>query len=596
MREEIGRFGDAAGEVASARLVLAGGDLRHAAGHLADALALDPRWPDTHEALAEFAAAAGGAEQALGFFDLNPGETFIGTVAARAHLCAAASRWDEAVRVLLSVAAHEPDRPWLDVAWLHRSDLGELVDPDVIAIPVARLAQGLADPVDEVDRPPLLPALELLRASVARNPGHAVLLWCGSMLARRLGACEEAVVWARRSFAVRPSHQAAVMEGYALRTAGRSEEALEVWAREVEREPGELALCVDVADLLESMDRPAEALVWAQRVVDADPGHPRGVPTALGLRFVVEEDVRHLVALSDHVRAHPDHGYAAEVLARHCGGRSWLGRVPDPVEAVVKVLHGVLCDGDPGEPLVKVSSSALEPASATVALRSVFPAVAVWVAGVPEPDLRVPVRPVRHAVWRYEGTEAVPAVARPSAEAAEAVRRVAGFHWASLPAAYDRAVVLSGLSAADLLGVLAFPPSPPDDELGRVLARRAPQLWVRSAQVWACLGLAHHRADEPWGRSLRREILADLVAGPEDWVVEAAGAALCATAWVRPETRADVRSLVVGRLRAAGEAYRLREVTILGSLCELVLALPGVEESSAAVARELLAAFSTART
>src|SRR5688500_17537371 len=96
------------------------GDLPHALRHLADALALDPRLPDTHEALAEFVARAGGPAEALEYFDADEG--FIGTVAARAHVCAAAGRWDEAVQMLLTVAAHEPQRPWLDVAWLQRTD------------------------------------------------------------------------------------------------------------------------------------------------------------------------------------------------------------------------------------------------------------------------------------------------------------------------------------------------------------------------------------------------------------------------------------------------------------------------------------------
>jgi hypothetical protein len=113
---------------------------------------------------------------------------------------------------------------------------------------------------------------------------------------------------------------------------------------------------------------------------------------------------------------------------------------------------------------------------------------------------------------------------------------------------------------------------------------------VRGVQAWACLGLAHHRADEPWPASRRREILADLLNGPEDWVTEAAGLALVATAWVEPTTRHDVQELVVRRMLDGAQAGRSREVTILASLCELVLALPDLDDRFAALARDLLAA------
>ncbi|MFJ6676369.1 hypothetical protein ACIQMJ_35155 [Actinosynnema sp. NPDC091369] len=582
---------DAGGEVALARLILAGGDLDHAARHLADALATDPRLPDAHEALAELVARAGGPREALRHFEPEPERAFIGTVAAHAHLCAMAGHWDQAVQELFAVAAHEPHRPWLDVAWLHRPDLPDLLDPDAAAIAVARFAQPLADPVEPAERPPLLPALTLLRGCVARHPEHAMLLWCGSTLARRLGAFDEAVAWAQRSFDVEPTHQAAVMKGYALRTAGRPDDALATWQREAARTPDDLDLFLDIADLLEAMGRPAEGLEWAQRAADANPEHPKALATALGLRHVVDDDVRHLVALADHLRDRPDHGYAADVLARRARGRSWLGRVPDPTEAVANLLGEVLEQHEPApEAVLNVTLSALEPPSALLALRSAFPLASVTPEHAPEPDLRLPVREVRHTVWTYDGLLARPAVPPPAPEAAEAVRGVAAFRWPSLPAAYDRAVVLSALDPRDLLGVLVHPPVPPDDEVGRALARHAPQLWVRAVQAWACLGLAHHRADEPWPASRRREILADLLNGPEDWVSEAAGLALVATAWVQPATRADVRELVVRRLLDAARARQTREVTVLASLCELALAVPDLDDPFAALARDVLAA------
>jgi tetratricopeptide (TPR) repeat protein len=578
---------EAEGEVAVARLLMADGDLKHALRHLADAFARDPRLPDTHEALAEFVARAGGPDHALTYFDENEG--FIGTVCARAHVCAAAGQWDEAVTLLFMVAAHEPRRPWLDVAWLQQPDLP--VSPDEFAIALVKLAQRLDDPVDEDERAPLLPALALTRAAVARNGDHPTLLWSASALARRLGAFGESVDWADRSFQIEPSHSAAVMKGYALRTMGRPKQALTVWQAEIDREPDDLALYVDVADLYAALDEYTEALAWAERAVARDPGHDRAVPTAHGLRYLIDGDVRHLVTLADHVREEPG-GYAAAVLARVCAGRPWLSVVPDAHEALINVLRQVLDTNEPNpEMAMTLTLSALEPPSAFLTLHAVFPKTSVEVQSVPEPDMRLPARPVTDAVWRYDGAEVEPVLPPPPDEVAAAVRDVATHGWWSPLEAYDRAVALSACDPAHLMSVLTHPPAPPDDETGQLLGRHAPHLWVRAAQVWACLGIAHHRSDEPWTESRRRAILADLVNGPEDWVTEAAAFAVVVTAWVDPDARADAYDLVVRRMLDLVHARQEREVTILSSMCLLVLMLPGAPDEVTALARDVLSSL-----
>ncbi|MGW3245886.1 hypothetical protein [Streptomyces sp. NPDC001070] len=578
---------EAEGEVATARIALAGGDLAHAARHLEDALARDPGLPEIHEALAEFAARVGGAEAALTYF--APDErAFIGTVAARGHLCAVAGRWDEAVGLLAQCAGHEPQRPWLDVAWLRRPDIVELVGPDTVAHAAARVAPQLPDPVDEERRGPLLPLLDLVRATAARHPDHTMLLWCGSTLARRMGRAEEAVAWARRSYELEPCHPAAVMLGYALRSAGRPEEALDVWQREIARDPSDLDLYVDVAELLQSLGRPAEGVEWAERALAADPAHPKAGPAAHALRHAADPDLRHLVALADHLRAEPGHGYAADLLARLSQGRPWLNWVPGGNEAIVSLLHRALQQSVPADAKLTLTVSALEPPSALLALRTAFPHAETDTQSVPEPDLRIAPRPVEVALWAYEGTKARPAVRPPSPEAAEAVRRLAWHGWPHLVAAYDEAVALSGLDPDDLLGVLVHPPAPREDDLGRALAAQAPDLWIRSVQVWACLGLAHHRADEPWAVSRRRALLADVLNNAEDWVCEAAALAIIATAWTDPAVRKDAAELVGRRLLDALEARQSRVVTLSWSLCHLALATPEMIPQVTALATDVL--------
>jgi hypothetical protein len=109
--------------------------------------------------------------------------------------------------------------------------------------------------------------------------------------------------------------------------------------------------------------------------------------------------------------------------------------------------------------------------------------------------------------------------------------------------------------------------------------------WPRSAQAWACLGLLHHRADEPWPSSTRRTVLVDLLHGPEDWATDAAMNALVVAAWADPAVRDDVRGLVTKRFLDGVRAYQERNVTIIGPMAHLVLATPGIH----AQVRELAA-------
>ncbi|MET1075179.1 MAG: hypothetical protein ABWY11_21215 [Umezawaea sp.] len=573
---------EAEGEVAVARLLLADGDLAHSARHLSDALARDPGLAETYEALSELAARVGGPRRALELFDLDT--PYSGTVAAHAHLSAAAGEWDEAVRLLVLVAAQEPDRAWLDVAWLRRPDLATLVSPEIVVASALHLASLLPDPVDDDVRDALSPLLALLRESVALHQDDARLLWSGSTVARRFGEVDEAIAWARRSFEVDPSHEAAVMTGYALRAAGRMDEALRVWQDEAERTPDDLGLLIDISDLLVNEGDLERALVWAERALDADPTHPKTGPTADAVRYRIDGDVRHLIALAESGLP-----YAAEALAEVSWDSPVLGRATNQTEATTNSLGQALEQVEPSPDLeVGIVVSALEPPSAVLALHLAFPKATVTFESVPDPDPRLPKYDVKHAVWAYDDTIARPAVPPPSPEAAEALRRIASFRWESLPALYDSTVVLSAIDPADLLGTLVHPPATPDTEFGAAMARHAPNLWLSAVQVTACLGIAHHAVDEPWETSHRREILLDLLHGAEDWVNVAAGIALVATAWVVPETRQDVKHHVVTRMVDAVRASHQRQVSILGPLCELVLVTPETEDDYTNLAREAL--------
>ncbi|MFI8460324.1 hypothetical protein [Kitasatospora sp. NPDC085464] len=585
----------AEGEVAVARLAIDSGELDHAADHLSDAILADPQLPELHEALAELSAAAGGPAAARELFPLD-GEVYLGTVVCRAHVEAAAGDWDAAVGLLASAIQYEPARPWAHTAWLAREDLPGLVDPDAVAQAVARAAGALPDPLPAELADSVRPFDVFVQAVLARHGDHALLLAMASGLTRRLGATAHAVELAERAHRAAPGYLPAVMLGNALRADGRPERALAVWEAELERvapdrDNSSSYLAVDVAELYGALDRPAEGLPWLDRVLATEPDHPKAAPARYGLQHALDGDPAHLLGLADHHRAHPDHEYAQDVLARLSHQEPWLGMVPGTPEATVNLLHQVLAapDTDRGT-AIDCNVSTLEPPSSQLALHLALPLCAVVYQSVDEPDPRRPLTATATRVWAWEGTDPRPAVAPPAPESAELVRATAGIVWPTVPAAYDHAVRLAGLSLDDLLGVLTHPPLPPEDELGRALLAHQPELWVRAVQSFACLGIAHHRTDQPWPESERRRVLLDLLLGPEDWVAEAAGFALVAIGWTHPEARADIAGQLRRRLHYCVDARRVRVVTILRSVCRLVLAAPWVSPADRDLARAAIRA------
>jgi hypothetical protein len=235
--------------------------------------------------------------------------------------------------------------------------------------------------------------------------------------------------------------------------------------------------------------------------------------------------------------------------------------------------------------------SALEVPSAIAAVRAALPGLTLESpVPVPAPDIRVPVAKGRYRLWTYQGTDALPAVAAPSAQAVRALQAVAAQGaWHHPVAAYDWAVGLAGLTLDDLLGLIGHGIPVPDGNLPlQRMQAKNPVYWPRFTQAWACLGVLHHQAEEPWPDSARRAVLVDLVNGVEDWATDAAANALVVAAWTDPACRDDVAEVIGARFAAAGQVRMRRPVTIAGSLAHLVLITPGMPPSAVSAAGALI--------
>jgi tetratricopeptide (TPR) repeat protein len=580
----------AAADLALARLALDTGDEHHAAEHVAAAIVQAPTLPEVHEVLAQLAARDDGG---IELFPVD-GPVSIGTAVARGHLLAAAGRPAEGLRLLAAASAYVPTTDWAGVPWTQDPELPRRVEPDDLARIFLQLCGALPEPVAAADRPPLRPYLRLARHSVRAYPAHGLLHGAASALARRMGETALAVRWAEAGVRAEPSKLGEMWLGYAHRSAGRVDPALEALQRAVAYDPDDLAVYADIAGTLADADRLGEALDWAQHALDRDPSYDCAVHTVHRLRYRRDGQVDHLVALADFQRHHRDDSHEHTELADCCAGRPWLGQLPRAGEAGISVLRQLQAAAEPmGDARLRLT--ALEPPSAMRTLATALPELDVRVTAAPAPDIRRPRRGEESILWRYDGLTAAPAVPAPSARAADCLLRVARPAWPHPPAAYDHAVELAAVPLDDLLGLLAHPPDPPPGGPAAALADGDLAQWTRCVQVWTCLGLLHHQSDEPWPDSTRRRVLVDLAWDVEDWVTEAAVFALVVAAWVDAGARTDVAHLVAERLADAAAVTRQRPVTVGWSLGQLALATPGLDPATRRQAKALLGAGEEAK-
>lgn len=279
-----------------------------------------------------------------------------------------------------------------------------------------------------------------------------------------------------------------------------------------------------------------------------------------------------------------------EVLFAMAGAqRPWLNWVPMPSEAITTMANEFGARIARGEEirLGQAGLSAAEPPSAITAARRVVGPFEIGIGAFPAPDIRVPLRRGDYRIWRYDGTDPVPAVPAPSPGAVRVLHEVADQPWLSPLSGRLQAEPLGELPLDDLLGLLCHLPEPPDTERYRFLAVDSPTYWYRFLQPWVCLGILRHREDEPWETSTRRRALIDLAFGPEDWVSDAALFALVTAAYHDPARRPEVHDLVRARLDAAVACRRL--VTIEASLARLMLITPGCTPADHALAAGAIA-------
>jgi tetratricopeptide (TPR) repeat protein len=585
-------------ELQRCRADLAAGDLARAAAHLGQALGHDPSLPAAYGCLGKFVEAAGSPTAARDLFKASPIPP--GNAAAIIAVAAGQGELADSVELLGSVVAADPGRPWAAAPWFS-PDLALKIPDMAVGRAVTTIWEAIGTPPPETVRV-LMPWLELCRVAAGRPDVRPKVLCTMSALARRVGAAQDAVQWCRsaeerekRSGAV--TEHTLIMLGYAYRADGQPAPAVQAWTRASQANPANANLLLDLADTTFDQGDFTASLRWAEKAAARDKSSAKVRAALLAARFRTDGDATKLVGdmtplieLADLSAADPDSSYIRRCLSRACEGATWLMTVPPPTEAIC-AAYGELARIEESDGQIvgmRSMTTSLEAPSAMSLFRSRFPQASIEIGPIVDPDPRVPVRTdFGPPLWRYDGTEATATVPPPSARALDLLHQIAVGIWADPMVAYGQAAAFGTLTADDLLGLLAHMPSPKAPSWESV-GGRYPMYWQRFAQAWVCLGILHHRPEQPWPQSDRRALLLRLLFGPEDWTVEAAAFSLCVSAWRFPAQRAEVAEVVGQRYLYAAKALGRRPTQLHGPLGQVLLICPGVDPKLARQVRTAL--------
>jgi tetratricopeptide (TPR) repeat protein len=567
-------------DMAIARAAVDKRDWKHAAFHVAGALAKDPSSEEAFEIL-DFVATAAGPRAAdlLAGIDAQTAEkgVWFGTVALRAELVAREGEFTEALSLLMQVIAAKPDAGYQ--AWIERWEGDERFTDGIAPMAVLGAVKDHAErPSDDAAGEA---ARDILRATNAAFPGEETVAFYLATVLRRGGRPDEAIEVARSLLDLFPESYVGHVALYnALRDIGELDEALEQMHASLALKPEEDSVRLDIGDTRIDQEEWAKAIEAYGKVLAKEPRHAWALPSTLYCRIQTGDAAARAeleaLALEGNKRAQElasaDSPYA-------------FGLFPAAEATINVILQVFAAHGDKPAPEggpynITVTLSALEvPSSLRSSEREL--ARRGWnvdlvrkIEALQQPDPRVAKRAgLTHVLWAYDGGTPKEVPAPPKPAVAERIGALAASPYAIArwkPAAREAGSALGPAALEDLLAVLVHPPASPQGTLAWD--------WTIRVQTAAALVIA----SLPGGRAA----LLDVLDGPEDWTSCAAAIALAELALDDASAIESVRSRFVEILKQRPDrGYWCLEAPLVLSL----LRFPGNDPELVDVLKQLKA-------
>ena len=541
-------------EIAVAREALAAGDLRHCAHHVSNALVDAPESLEVEELVRRLFSAA---RDPLILVEAK-GQVYVGTVVLRSRFLERLGRHGEALELLFRAQEAAPEERLL-VGLERFLDHPELFrDADIEALSAVMYAPA----ADEPER--FLPFLEALR-----RPDQLSLRLEMSIARclRGVGRLNDAVETSRKIVEQSPGFLTFVSLGSSLKDAGRDDEAADAWRRALTYDPENIYVRMDIGDLELYRGRYQEASRLYAEALEREPENDWALPSWLYACWKDSGDEtarRRLVELA----ASSGTGSRARQLGDDAAPYRFSLAPPD--SSIMNSGRQATRDGDG---LVSLAVSSIEAPSAIHGLfdaaREMSPGdelPSITFSAIPEPDPRVPLAPVKRALWSYASggliaritgkleEKAEVSVPLPAPEILSRIERLVATPydlelWTKGAAA--AAVELSESDIDHLLAVMVHPPARPKSA--------DPWEFRFAVQVAAALTISY--IGDGWDGSARESALSDLLLGPVDWTTSAAIIAACNLARTEPALNDAVCRLLAPLLAVDGGPIHFMNIT-----------------------------------
>ena len=539
-------------DITLARQALAAGDLKHALHHVGCAMASNPMHPEWMQLMNQI---IGQARDPMALVEADgDGDLSFVDGANKSYVLAWMRRWEEALDLITDVAEVRPDIPYMLWCewWLGQPGVlqGLTLDSLIRGIVVDILKIASSCPVPTPKDDPRLPTLQSgarILAGIRQLHPQEGMLWFGSsMVARRLESPDEALAYAQHAYQIDPSWKAAIGCANALRDARKIDEAAKWFRRALDHDPADVSAHLDLGDMFLDAGRLDEAIKEYEKAEKKEPDHPWAVASLRFVRWKQTGDPAHKLALLRLTEDDPPNGRARALMDEIDPPALYVNRLPRPADASANALNAIFEQmfDNPASHHGSTVRLKLSHVEAPSVVASFWLQLEMWgpqvgldyqVDKIQEPDPRQPKAQVPFSIWRWEGTQPRPNVARPDGSVVIKIHQLASEPFSLdvwTPIAERTARELGPGALQHLLGTLVFPPRPPGSNW-RVLN------WVQRAQVATCLVIAH-LGSEPWTGSARQQALYSLLYGPTDWTTGAACVALGVLARKDPAIRAEV--------------------------------------------------------
>lgn len=302
-----------------AKLAASRGDLNGAVRHVADALAFDPMRGEWLELLEQISRAA---EDPPALAPLES-ETPFALAAARAYLLVRAGRLADGLPLLLTVAAVQPEVPYLSWAmgWLGPPEAGPSLTPEALASILGAPLTGFLRNLPELVLPddPTFPNLDALSVALEllerAHPDHVPRLLAHASVTRRLGRLDEALDSARQAAEITPHPLVLTQLANVHRARGELDETISAYERALSDAPDELTIRLDLGDTLLEHGRPADAATHYERVLMREPEHGWALPSLWAARAIATGEPSWRERLVELAERKPDNVRAVTLLS-----------------------------------------------------------------------------------------------------------------------------------------------------------------------------------------------------------------------------------------------------------------------------------------